>query len=45
MLAHIYELYKHGTDDPTCRAADKTQISRTDFWTQWKKVTVVCVTK
>ena len=31
ILTHIYGIYKDSTNDPTCRAAKETQMSRTDF--------------
>ena len=40
ILMHTCGMYKDGTSDPTCRAAKKTQMSRTDFWAQREKARV-----
>ena len=37
MLTHIYRIQKDGNDDPICKIAKETQMSRTDFWTLRQK--------
>ena len=34
---HIYEIQKHGTDEPICRAGIEMQMQRMDLWTQQGK--------
>lgn len=55
ILRHIYEIYKNGSDELTCKEGMETQMKRTDLWPQvgrggwdeWKRsidiYTVSCV--
>ena len=42
ILMHICGILKDGNNNPICKAAQETQMQRTDFWTLWEKARVGC---
>ena len=42
VLMHICGILKDGNNNPICKAAQETQMQRTDFWTLWEKARVGC---
>ena len=40
ILMRIYGIQKDGNDDPICKIAKETKMTRADFCTLWEKVRV-----